>query len=520
VTGLALLAGCTEAPAPHDPRAPGTPAADCDARIGPRLRRLSNREYQAVLADLLEEAAPAADLFAPDARVDGFDNHDALSISGTQIDDYAATAQSVAAAFPVGRLAPCAPDDDPDDCAAGFIARFARRAYGRPLAPSERAAFAALFAGAAADGYQEGVRLMVEALLDSPHFLYRLEIGVPAAGGAVLDPYELASVLSFAVTGSRPDEALLAAAEAGQLADGAGRAAEVARLLGLPQGRRHLARFVLGWLGVGDLQRITRDQAFVPGFSPALRADMIRELEQFVDDALAGGGSLPALFTTPSRVASPALTAAIYAGDAQAPAAETLRKGVLSLPAFLTAHATIDRTSPVERGLFVVERLFCAGVPPPPAAAQMQAIAPGGDTTTREKQLAHETTPACRACHSVFDPIGFGFEQMDAIGRFRLTDNGAPVDSSGALVGTDVDGPFTGPAELAERLMGSAAFRSCLVRQLFRFVEGHREGDADRCALKTIGETAGSGPARLSDLLQALLARPGLAERSRPKERP
>jgi hypothetical protein len=146
---------------------------------------------------------------------------------------------------------------------------------------------------------------------------------------------------------------------------------------------------------------------------------------------------------------------------------------VLSLPGFLAHHSAHEHTAPVQRGLFIRSRLLCDEVPAPPPSALASVPNPGDRSVTNRKKYAqHATAPQCAGCHQFMDPIGFGLENFDCVGRHQKTDNGFPVDASGSLVGTDVDGPFTGPAELGTKLAGSAQVRRCFAQNLWRAAMG------------------------------------------------
>jgi hypothetical protein len=182
------------------------------------------------------------------------------------------------------------------------------------------------------------------------------------------------------------------------------------------------------------------------------------------------------------------------------------RRGILSLGGWLAAHSPVHRSSPVDRGLAVRSRLFCQSLPPPPPGALFAA--PGesdGVTTTRQKFEMHSAADACRGCHAMMDPIGFGLEMMDAMGRFRQTEGGLPVDSSGMLADTDVDGPFTGPGELSERILASRSVRDCFVTQLFRYVEGRDERPEDSCELARLKQAFAAGDGNIAWLLLDLV---------------
>jgi hypothetical protein len=178
------------------------------------------------------------------------------------------------------------------------------------------------------------------------------------------------------------------------------------------------------------------------------------------------------------------------------------RRGVLSLGGWLSAHSPVHRTSPVDRGLAVRSRVFCQGLPAPPADAQFAAPdASDGVTTTRQKFEAHTAQEACAGCHAQMDPIGFGLEMMDAMGRYRDNEAGLPIDSSGMLTDTDVDGSFTGPAELGDKLVASRQVRDCFVTQLFRYVEGRTERPEDQCVLAQLRQTFAAGDGNIAELL-------------------
>ena len=290
----------------------------------------------------------------------------------------------------------------------------------------------------------------------SPYFVYRFELGQrigPGAAEVQLNGPEIASSLSFLLRGARPDAPLLEHALAGRLADPAVRASEAQRLLGTAAARGQLAQFIRSWLGLLDVAATVKDLAVYPEFVPAVHQAMDRELEVFLDHVLANEqGRLDELLLADYSFPGPAL-APIYGRDLLGPIGEFTpvelrphRRGLLSSPGFLAAHALINQTNPVERGLIVRRRLLCQDVPPPPPDVLAQPPGGGNELTTRAKYEAHRRDPSCSACHQFIDPLGFGFENFDAIGRYRTKEGAHDVDASGEVVGTDVDGPFIGPA--------------------------------------------------------------------------
>lgn len=492
-----------------------------------RVRRLTLEQYERAITDLFGSEPTLLDWSAPDVLVHGFDTGaDALTISSGNFDDFVLAAELIAGSADVTALAPCESETAPEECASAFVASFAERAFGRPLAADESARFAGVYRTGAEDGYDAGIRLVIEAVLMSPHFLYRSELGddPPGQGGeASLSPLEVANALAFALTDARPDAALRARAESDSafLSEVVLRE-EAMRLIALPRARENLARFLRSWLGVRDIRAVNKIPAMYPEFTPELKADLDVELALFLEHVLAdAGGTLAALFATPVTFANARVLNGVYAYDYAGAALPVVpadgsfasitleasrRRGVLSLGGWLSAHSPVHRTSPVDRGLIVRSRLFCQELPPPPPGAQFAAPdASDGITTTRQKFEAHRASDACAGCHVLMDPIGFGLEMMDAMGRFRDNELGLPIDSSGVLTETDVDGPFTGPAELGDKLVASQMVRDCFVTQLFRFVEGRDERAEDACLLTRLKSGFSASDGSIAGLLVSMV---------------
>jgi hypothetical protein len=491
-----------------------------------------------VVSTLLRVNVGVANNFAPEPSSHGFDNQaDMLAISSGNFEEFAAAAQVAAETADVNAEAPCAPGATPEICASEFVSSFGHRAYGRWLSAAEQADLSMLYQqGAVLDGYERGIRSVIEAVLISPHFLYREEIGQARTSGgtALLSADEVANEVAFALTGLRPDAKLMArAALDPEFRTPNALREEAARLVATPESRRHLARFLRGWLGVPDLRAVNKIPAMFPMFTPRLKADMDTEIDLFLEYVLGEeGGTLEALLGSPVTFASAPILETIYAGDYRAPLVPPappapgefakielnpkLRKGVLSLGGWLAAHAPVHRSSPVDRGLAIRTRFFCYQLEPPPPQATASAPGPGdGTATTRQKFEAHAKNPICQSCHRSMDPIGFGMEMMDALGAYRDTEAGLPVDSSGLLTETgDVDGPFQGPAELADKLLASRKVRDCFVRQMFRYVEGREDGDADACVISRLQAFFAQEKTTIGELATEMVAEPRFIERS------
>jgi hypothetical protein len=499
-----------------------------------RVRRLANVEVEAVVTDLLGSAQGITAGFLDDPRPHGYDNDaDELVVSESKFDELGTVAERVGAkltdAAHLSSMAACGPGSAAEACALGFVDSITRRAWGRPADPDERSRLMHVF-GAGADTANPGDRsaglaLVAEAILLSPHFIYRSELGAntapgdsnPAPDGATtLTGPEIASAISFLTRGARPDLPLLEAGLAGQLRDPSTRAAHATRLLATAEGRHQMARFVRSWLGIDDVGVINKDLAVFPEFTPQLRQAIARELATFLDHVLATSGSLDDLLLADVTFPGPA-EAVIYGQDdlldpigdfSQVRVDPTRRRGLLGSPAFLARHALVGQTNPVERGLLVRSQILCQDLGPPPPSAQAMTPTGGPETTTRSKYEAHQKDPSCRGCHQFLDALGFGFEQFDAIGRFRSHEGANPVDASGVLAGSDVDGVFVGPAALAERLQRSAMVRRCLVQQLWQFALGREVAPADAPEIDYLTWRFAEAGQSIPKLMVALVARP------------
>lgn len=498
-------AGETGAPAEPPVGEPvgGLVPIDCDPSISragpPRVRRLSRSEYNNTVADMLGDATAPADAFLQDPRdVSGFSNFaDALRVGATQADQIAGAAARLAvdtANERLDRVFPCgaAQLDDPT-CIADFIAEIGRQALRRPLTAEEQARHAELYALGAQTEARGGVRWVLEALLQSPYFLYRSELGdgLPDANGEVrLDRYELASALSYALLATLPDEELLAAAESGALADDDEVLAQARRLLARPEARRGQLEFYRQMFGFEELLVTDKDPAVYPQYL-AVRPAMIREMELFIADTLfAADARLGTLLTARYSFIDAGL-AALYGVAPPATAWDraaldpAARAGILTMPGLLAAFGHIDSGSIALRGRFVRERLLCQRIPDPPPGVFDQLPAPAEGQSAREWFDSVTAGAGCSGCHDQMNGIGRGFEQLGGLGEPLLHDEyGGIRPITGELLHTrDIDGPFVGAAALAGRLAASEQVQECMTLQQFRYVLGRDVTTLDGCSL-------------------------------------
>lgn len=502
----------------------GGGSSDCGALPTRRVRRLARREYANVVAGLLGTSAGDAVLVALPAepRVRGFDNQDAfLFVSSPFQEATADLAATLAAKADVAALAPCAGDTQP--CITSFIQSFGSRAYGRELTKDETDR--AMSVGALGESYAASIRLVIELVLQSPNLLYVTELGAPGAPAAPesvvsLTAEELASQLSFLLAGTRPDDTLRDAAKRGELGTAAGLRAQAQRMLAEPRGVAALTRFIVGWLDMGPISDMPKSPEAFPELTDQVVSAMQAEVDGFLAEQLKGGeGTLPSFFAAvPSRATATPL-AAIYGEDLQPTGLDpNHRRGVLSLPGLLTYHSADAHSGPVERGLLVRRQLLCQDVPPPPPSALERIANQPVDEldsahTTRQKFAEHVNEPTCKACHQSFDPIGFGMESMDGIGRFRTTEHGLPVDSHGELTGTDVDGPFEGPAQLSGKLAESQQVAACMASHFFEFALARPAAADDACVVDAWTRSFVTGGQHIKDLVLGYVSHPAFATR-------
>jgi hypothetical protein len=480
------------------------------------LRRLSRVEYDNTVRDLLGDTSHPARQFEPDTLAEGFTNNaDTQNVGTSLAQQYlgAAEALSVNATKNLVGLMGCDAVATGEPCVRSFVARFGQRAWRRPLATAEVDTLVAVYTKGRLDfDAPTSVQMVLQTILMSPSFLYRVEHGVPKAGASVvsLTSWEIASRLSYFLTGSMPDDALFSAAAADTLRTPEQVAAQARRLLIATNGAvtDRVAQFFTEWLHLVNLAALQKNKTAFPTFTSTLGPAMLLETQAFVTRTIfAGPGDLGTLLTAPYTYVPPEVAplygTAVPAADGKLMLDPKQRAGLLTQPAVLATFAKADSTDPVHRGKFVFEDLLCGSVPPPPPNVNITppVITPG--TTARQRFAEHSSVATCAACHQFMDPIGLAFENYDALGRWRDTEGGKAIDVSGNLRGTDVDGPFVGAVALAQKLAASPQVQACAVKKLFRFGFGRFETEADKPTLAAL--TAGFQTSR-QKLVELLVA--------------
>jgi Protein of unknown function (DUF1592)/Protein of unknown function (DUF1588)/Protein of unknown function (DUF1587)/Protein of unknown function (DUF1595)/Protein of unknown function (DUF1585) len=467
------------------------------------LRRLNLAEYARTVHDLLGvDTSMVTTTFPPDNTGLGFTNNaDVLSVNSLQAEAYMTASEQFATAA-VANLPALLPCDQTkvgeDACAKQFIAAFGLRAFRRPLTLDEGTTFFTLYtAGRTGGAFTDGVALVIEGMLQSADFLYRVEATDPTApltSTTPVAPYEMATRLSYFLWGTLPDQMLFDAAAAGQLTTPDQVETQVTRMLADARARQAVASFHGEWLSTGVVLGVDKDKTMFPEFTDAIRADMQQELSTFVDQVFWTEGKLETLLTAPYSYMNKELatfygvTPPTVDGFQKVMLDPTQRAGIVTSAAILASNAKPNQTSPVLRGKFVREQLLCQQLPSPPAnlVIVVPQVTPG--STTRQRFAMHESQSSCAACHKLMDGMGLGFEQYDPLGRWRTQDQGLPIDSSGTVIATaDIDGDFVGGVALAQKLASSSDVRGCFVREWFRYANGRSEIPADQCTLQSLG---------------------------------
>jgi len=413
------------------------------------------------------------------------------------------------------RIFSCRPTsrDEERPCAERIVTTLATQAYRRELEPRDIDALLDFYEQGAEDGgFELGIRTVIEAMLVSPHFLFRIESEPRNADAGDVFPVtdvDLASRLSFFLWGTGPDEQLLQAARSGQLSDFAVLERETRRMLADPRSSSLSTRFARLWLRLQDLDKVQPDSFWFPNYSRQLANDMTRETELFFDYLVREDRSLLELFSADytfvnERLATHYQIPGVIGDDfvrVQYP--DATRRGVLGHGSILVQTSLGNRTSPVLRGKWVMEVLL--GVPPPPPPPGVPDLEETSGTagvrilTTSERMQAHRKNPTCASCHNLIDPIGLALDNFDVTGKWRIRENGMPLDTRGTFYdGTEiasatelVDVLLTRPIPLVRQFTGN----------LMTYALGRRLEVEDQPSVRAIARQAEAEDYRLSSFV-------------------
>lgn len=471
-----------------------------------RLRRLTRLEYDNTIRDLFGiEDEIARTRFSPDEKSGGYASNDVAPVSATALDEYTAAAEDIAsiAAEQVGSWVSCEPTED--GCPEQVIASMGLHVFRRPLEAVEVADYVALYDDARAQWDATiAYRLVIQAMLLSPRFLYHIEPlpeGAAETDVVALDPYALASRLSYFIWASKPDEELFDLAESGALLQQDELRAQVQRMLEDPRADDAIASFQRQWMQVEELDDKIKDAELFPQWNDGLIASMATESAAFAAEVILHGDARLRTMLTADWTIGDAAVAELYGA---APPQEALgvieldgsqRAGVLTQLGFLAGTAHAAEPSWVYRGKFVRENVLCDVLPPPPPGVE---INDPNDPGRLEN-------PECAGCHTLIDPIGWGFDQYDAIGAFTEVDaDGNLIDASGEVVGNDI-GTFDGPVSLAHALAESPDVADCYAVQWVRYAARRHDTVQDECAVQTIQEQFAGSDGDIRELITAVV---------------
>jgi hypothetical protein len=497
--------------------------------------RLSHAQWENSVRDLLrlDEPSGLSATFPMEAPAAGFlfDNPaEALQVEQSLWGAYAPAAATLAhtVASSSSRLARLVPSTSGDATtrARAFVSEFGERAFRRPLSEEELASYLELYTeGQAAYedsvGAPGGVRLVIEAMLQSPYFLYRIETSTQVEDGRVLlSDWEIAQRLSYFLTNSMPDDELFAAARAGQLVTREGVEQQVERLLSEAGARGALAHFHAQLLSLSAYAGVAPSPVLFPHVSSQFGSSLVASTQALLDDLVfARQQGFTDLMTTTRAFVNDEL-AQVYGVSGsfgaelepvELPADE--RRGLFTQAGFLAANATGINPDPIHRGVFIAKRILCRSIAAPPD--NVTPLPPSGVGTNRQIVKEHtQSQSSCASCHEQrINPYGFVFEHYDAVGAYRTVDNGLPVDASATPM---LDGDYVSvrdALEFAAALATSREAHDCFARHLLEYALGRNATDADQPMISSLGQASLDGSS-IVGLVTTLALSPAFLQRS------
>ena len=403
-----------------------------------------------------------------------------------------------------------------DRCANQILSGLARRAYRRPLKPADVEYLMHFYKSKASEPFETRIEFALRTILSSPEFLFRIERDPPnvAAGAAyALDDVELASRLSFFLWSSIPDDELLDVAASGKLRDSAVLGKQVRRMLADQRSKALVDNFAGQWLALRNIRNVTPDPDVFPDFDDNLRDAFEQETRLFLTSQIREDRGLMELLTANytfvnERLARQYQIPGIYGERFRKVVFDSTqqRGGLLGQGSLLTVTSYPNRTSPVLRGKWLLENFLNSPPPAPPAnvPALKENSAGAQPRTVRERLEEHRKNPTCAACHAPMDPLGFALENFDAIGGWRTSDSGNPVDSTGALPGR---APFQGVAGLRNILITDYKdqFLRAVIERLLSYAIGRDTDSFDMPTIRAIAREAATHDYRWSAVIEGIV---------------
>ena len=503
-----------------------------------RVWRLTHAQLRNTLIEVFGYVGPGLDQLPADARLDGFANGaHRLGVPPLLLDYYRKVSDEISADVlrRSAEVLPCPVDRQSGDvdgvraarCLREAVSKLGMRAWRRPLTDEEAVRLEKLHATAAAHaGPELGLKMLIEALILSPNFLFRHELGDSTAIGSIsrLTDWEIASALSYTLWDGPPDAALMSLAAAGRLRDPVTLESEARRLLASQKrAPAALTNFFRQWLRIEDLPTLGKDSIQFPIYTPELARDLMEENRRFLSSVLfdqGGDRSLRTLLTADYSFVNGKM-GRLYAVTTRGGELKRMslpreqRRGIFTQAAFLAARADADVTRPVDRGAFVREEILCAEVPPPPDEFKFDESKINDEMTAREKLAAHARSGFCSRCHALFDGIGFALESYDAIGQYRTTDKGKRLDTSGTLPLPD-EPPiqFANFVELVDKLAERRRPYDCFAGRYLAYASGRRLEDLALCERQAIAERFARNNYRIDELILDVVRSPSFVARA------
>ena len=542
---LALALGCTgtipdgkHGPG-NDPKDPdptgkggsgGGPPSPCGTAEIPRARtwRLTNAQFKNTAQAVFGFTGPTTDQLPPDGQPEGFANQaDRLSVQPLLASKYLLATDEIAASVVArnGEFLKCPLAGlGAGTCLHDFLTTTGTKAWRRPLTTAELAKYSALYGTIAqATGPEGGFKGVVQALILSPNFLFRTELGSDGKPGGTtsLTDHELASAISYMLLDAPPDATLMELAAAGKLHEPATLAAQARRLLAGAQSPSIIGGFFRQWLYFDTLAGMPKDADLFPLYTPEVVADLLAENQAFLQGVLfdaAGDHSIKTLLTADHGYVN-SRTAPLYGVQAsgtalvKTPLPATQRRGLLTEAAFIAGASDPDETNLPTRGRIVREQVLCEDVAPPPGNFSFDEAKITPDMLNREKFIVHTTNPACAACHSLFDGIGYAMEQYDPIGRFRTTDKMKTIDPTGTVLLSDGTLSFTSYVDFIDQIAKRPQTFQCVATQYNAYATGRAPSTIGQCEAGAIGQAFAEGGYKLDALVAAIVTSPNFTLR-------
>jgi hypothetical protein len=504
----------------------GPPSEPDEAGSGqPMIRRLTESEYRATVADIFGPDIPIVGRFERGLRADGLlaVGTGQAGISSFSFEQYDASAQGIAAAVVSeahrSQLVPCRPHSESSfdaDCAKQFVQHYGEALFRRPLTREETQRYVATARAAEQrmGNFYEGLRFALAGMMVAPDFLVRIEMAVPDPrhpGRLQLDPCSKAARLSYLLTNSTPDAELLRAAGAGELNTDEGLARQADRLIASPRFEGAVRAFFQDMLEFDTFDELAKDPVIYPTFNSTVAHDAQEQtLRTIVNLLVTQRGDYRDLFTTRNTYLTRALgtiyrlpVATRNGWESSEYPASSDRAGILSNVSFLALHSHPGRSSSTLRGKSIRQVFLCQQVPDPPNNVDFSVVQDSSNTampTARIRLEAHRTSPACAGCHRLMDPLGLTLENFDGVGAFRASENGAPIDASGTLNGHE----FEGAEGLGQAIHDDAQTPRCLVDRMYRSAAGRSILPAERLYIDYLNQVFQADGYRVPDLMRAI----------------